>query len=294
MSSDRSAPEPCSCGFALAICFLLLGTPCGYAQFPQFDLTPNTNQYQQGPWVPSLGTMGRDVITLVRAPATLSRSEQLLALGASGVMLSTVAALDRPVYRGLNVHHGIATEVTHPLAGPGRWYDQMGPDRVAYGTAGLLAVGGLALGRRDFTRTSVRIVEAMLLTKAVTGFAKSFFNRTRPFVGKGPLSADPGGFAGRHTELSMPSGHTARAFALASVLSHQADRWYVSTLAYGGAASVGLERIRSGDHWLTDVLVGGTLGYLIGRSVVPSNPPIKGIHYTPIVSTDRVGLSIRF
>lgn len=50
----------------------------------------------------------------------------------------------------------------------------------------------------------------------------------------------------------------------------------------------------SGDHWLTDVMVGGTLGYLIGRSVTRSPSSPGELSYTPILSTDRVGLSIRF
>jgi membrane-associated phospholipid phosphatase len=143
-----------------------------------------------------------------------------------------------------------------------------------------------ALGRRDLTRTSVRVVEAVLLTKAVTGFAKSFVNRSRPFARKGPLTADPGEFDGKHSKLSMPSGHTARAFAVASVLAHQADRRYVSVLAYGGAASVGLERVRSGDHWLTDVVVGGTLGYLIGRSLRPRVGWRRDVHPHPFDRPD--------
>jgi len=62
----------------------------------------------------------------------------------------------------------------------------------------------------------------------------------------------------------------------------------------GGAASVGLERIRSGDHWLTDVAVGGALGYFIGRSVASSAAQTDEVTYTPILSAGRVGLSIRF
>ena len=148
--------------------------------------------------------------------------------------------------------------------------------------------------RRDWTRTSVRVVEALVYTKVVTGLAKSVLNRSRPFVGSGPLTADPGAFSSDHGKLSMPSGHTARAFAVASVLAHRAGRWYVSVPVYGVAASVGMERVRSGDHWLTDVMVGGALGYLIGRSVAASPATSGEVTYTPILGTDRVGLSVRF
>jgi membrane-associated phospholipid phosphatase len=68
----------------------------------------------------------------------------------------------------------------------------------------------------------------------------------------------------------------------------------VSVPAYGVAASVGLERVRSGDHWLTDVMVGGALGYLIGRSVAASPATSDEVTYTPILGTDRVGLLVRF
>jgi membrane-associated phospholipid phosphatase len=285
------------CALGLLCCVLFaLGLPvCAGGQSLQageqgVQPTPPT-----GRWVPSFRTMGQDAVDIVEAPFELTPSERLLVLGASGLVMSTAAALDRPAYRYTSVQSGAVARTTGPLAAPGRWYDRVGPDRFALGTAGLLAAGGLAMQRRSWTRTSVRVVEALVYTKLVTGLAKSVINRSRPFVGGGPLAADPGGFSGAHGKLSMPSGHTARAFAVASVLAHRADRWYVSVPAYGLAASVGMERVRSGDHWLTDIMVGGTLGYLIGRSLAAS--PAAGpdqVTYTPILGTDRVGLSVRF
>ncbi len=237
--------------------------------------------------------MGQNALAIVEAPVTLSRSEQLLTLGASGVVLSAMSTLDRPVHRRLQDRSGSVRATTGGLATPGQWYDRLGPDRAALGTAGLLAAGGLVLRRRAWIRTSVRVLEAVAYTKVVTGVAKGLASRARPFVGGGPFAGAPGTFDGAHTHTSMPSGHTARAFAIASVLAHQADRWYVSVPAYGLAASVGMERIRSGDHWLTDVAVGGALGYAIGR-VVSSPTSSSDVTYTPILSTDRVGLSIQF
>jgi hypothetical protein len=238
--------------------------------------------------------MGTDALAIIRTPFTLTPSEQLLTLGATGLVASTAAVLDDPVHRHFHTRSGAASSLSRPLAGPGRWFDRVGPDRFTVGTAGLLAAGGLALRRRSWTRTSVRLVEALVYTKGVTGFAKSALNRSRPFATADPLTADPGGFDSAHEELSMPSGHTARAFALASVLAHQADRWYVSVPAYGLAGSVAAERVRSGDHWLTDVVVGGALGYFIGRTVSDSPSLGDDVSYTPILSTDRVGLSVQF
>lgn len=246
-----------------------------------------------GPWVPSFRTLGQDALDIATAPFELSRSQQLFALGATGLITSTAAVLDEPAYRSTSQGSGLMSSATHPLAGPGRWYDRIGPDHFALGTAGILAASGVVLRRRALTRTSVKVVEALVYTKVVTGLAKSAINRSRPYAASGSFTADPGEFSSKHSELSMPSGHTARAFAVASVLAHQADRWYVSVPAYGLAASVGAERVRSGDHWLTDVMVGGALGYLIGRSVSTS-PSTQGVSYTPVLGTNRVGLKVHF
>ena len=275
----------CSAGLFFAF------PPCAEAQVG--PSLPSLDAERPQGWVPSLRSIGQDAVDIAGAPFTLSPSEQFMVLGATGLVASTAAALDRPAHRGFHVRSGTVARASGPLAAPGRWYDRVGPDRVALGTAGLLAVGGLALQDRHWTRTSVRVVEALAFTKLVTGLAKSAINRTRPYSNPDPLTADPGAFSGTHSKLSMPSGHTARAFAVASVLSHQFDGWYVSVPAYGVAGSVALERVRSGDHWLTDVMVGGTLGYLIGRTV--SAAPLPGdLSYTPILGTDRIGLSVRF
>ncbi len=247
-----------------------------------------------GPWVPSLRTIGQDAVDIVEAPFSLSRSQRWLTLGAAGVVASTAMVLDRPTYHRASVGDGAVSHTAHSLAVPGRWYDRMGPDRAILGTAGLLAASGLVLQRRDFTRTSVRVVEALVYTKLVTSFAKGAVSRSRPFAQSGALAAEPGAFTSEHAALSMPSGHTARAFAVASVLAHEFDRWYVSAPAYGIATSVAVERVQSGDHWLTDVMVGGVLGYLIGRSISPTPSEPDEVTYTPVLSTNRVGLSVQF
>jgi membrane-associated phospholipid phosphatase len=141
----------------------------------------------------------------------------------------------------------------------------------------------------------VHVAEAVVYTKVVTSAAKGVIGRTRPFATDDPLALDDAEeIATAHEELAMPSGHTSRAFALASVLSHEFDRWYVSVPAYGFATSVGLQRIHSGDHWLTDVVVGAALGYAIGR-IVADPPPAKGtVTYQPLVAPNHVGVSVRF
>jgi hypothetical protein len=66
--------------------------------------------------------------------------------------------------------------------------------------------------------------------------------------------------------LSFPSGHTANAFAWATVAArHFGPKLGVP--AYAFAALVGVGRMEKNVHYLSDVVAGASLGYLVGRTV---------------------------
>jgi membrane-associated phospholipid phosphatase len=65
---------------------------------------------------------------------------------------------------------------------------------------------------------------------------------------------------------SFPSGHTASAFATASVLERHLG-WKAGLPAYGFATYVGLARMSANKHHLSDVMMGAAVGIAAGRSV---------------------------
>jgi len=74
--------------------------------------------------------------------------------------------------------------------------------------------------------------------------------------------------------LAWPSGHTSSSFTVAAVL----DELYgpeVGIPAYIGAGFVGYRMMDSGDHWASDVLFGGVLGYLVGHHVAGKGEDAK-------------------
>jgi len=74
--------------------------------------------------------------------------------------------------------------------------------------------------------------------------------------------------------LAWPSGHTSSSFTVAAVL----DEFYgpeVGIPAYIGASFVGYRMMDSGDHWASDVLFGGVLGYLVGHHVAGKDGTAK-------------------
>ena len=90
---------------------------------------------------------------------------------------------------------------------------------------------------------------------------KLAFNREFPYTA-GSQGAFWGG--GR----SFPSGHAAASFAFASAVAHRYphNRW-VKWGAYGLATGVALSRYPAKRHYLSDILVGSTLGYVTGTYV---------------------------
>jgi len=102
------------------------------------------------------------------------------------------------------------------------------------------------------------------------------------------------GIANNHSpndkDFAWPSGHTASSFCVASVL----DEFYgpnVGIPAYLLAGFVGYRMMDSGDHWASDVLFGGVLGYVVGHSIAGEHKrlEIAGFQVLPLVSPERDG-----
>ena len=68
---------------------------------------------------------------------------------------------------------------------------------------------------------------------------------------------------------SFPSGHTIAAFSVATITARRYGnhRW-VPYVAYGAAALVGFSRLSLSAHFMSDVFMGGALGYSISRFTV--------------------------
>ncbi len=70
----------------------------------------------------------------------------------------------------------------------------------------------------------------------------------------------------REDSYSFPSGHATSAFAVAAILDH----YYgpkVAIPVYATGAFVAFARIEQNKHYLSDVVAGATIGWLIGKTV---------------------------
>jgi Capsule assembly protein Wzi/PAP2 superfamily len=102
--------------------------------------------------------------------------------------------------------------------------------------------------------------EAAIDSFVVTESLKYLFQRQRPYEGNGAGHFFHGG-------TSFPSEHAAAAWSIAGIIAHEYPGRLPKFLAYGLATAVSLSRIKSRDHFPSDVLVGSGIGWLISQEV---------------------------
>ena len=130
---------------------------------------------------------------------------------------------------------------------------------------------GLVRGDSKMQRTALLAGEAVADAEIVTTVLKDATKRVRPagFPAQGGNQYDSW-FESRGSFVrgkgSFPSGHTIAAFSVATIVARRYGnhRW-VPYVAYGVAGLVGFSRLSLSAHFLSDVLVGGALGYSISR-----------------------------
>lgn len=147
--------------------------------------------------------------------------------------------------------HGFDTEIRHirnnAIPGFRHTYD----DYLQY-TPGVLAIGLKAAGyesRSSWGRMAVSdAFSAGIMAIAVNGIKYSV-RRMRP---------------DGTSRNSFPSGHTATAFMMATIL-HKEYGWRSPWFSIGGytvASVTGISRVMNNRHWTTDVVAGATIGIL--------------------------------
>lgn len=143
-------------------------------------------------------------------------------------------------------------------------------------TIGLLAVPGVySLLKGDaMWGYGLMYFETVAMTYGLKELAKNLVVRERPYVyGSGAPAEE---FSNGDYCRSFPSGHTALAFASATFLTmvmgfdDSASSWRLPVCigSYAVALGVAASRVLSGNHYITDVLVGALIGAACG-AVVP-------------------------
>lgn len=124
---------------------------------------------------------------------------------------------------------------------------------------GIYISGRKALGR--FTALSYGLMAAVVYP------LKFAVSRPRPDISNQLIQTT--------TQHSFPSGHTASAFVLATMLSYEKKE--MKYVFFGLAGLVGFSRIYLGVHYPSDVFVGALIGYSAGKIVLKYRGKINSL-----------------
>lgn len=192
----------------------------------------------------------RDQTTIWTSPAKIRPSTLVWLTPWSG-LTATLIATDRDVTRQVSANKSdvrAAKRISDVgLAG-------------MLGVAGGLYLSGVASGNPHARETGWLAGEAIANGLVVNTVLQQATLRNRPLA-----ASHPGEW--RRSGSAFPSDHSIAAWAAATVIANEYPGWATRFLAFGSAAAVSTTRVLARQHSPSDVFVGSTLGYLIGRGV---------------------------
>jgi hypothetical protein len=131
----------------------------------------------------------------------------------------------------------------------------------------ILYTAGLLKQDAHARETGILTGEALVDSVIVEEVGKIVFRRERPLTNR---AAGDFFSAGLGTGSSFPSSHSTLAWSAAAVVAGEYPSKWVQAGVYTLATGVSVTRVLGQEHFPTDVLVGGSLGWLVGRYVFNS------------------------
>ena len=230
-----------------------------------------------------------DGLNLATAPFNFT-STDWLKTGAFVIATGLAFSLDPKIKENVSQQH---TTSLDNLTGFGEKYGT-----ISY--AGIFAGGmyltGKIIGNKSVATTGRMLTESVLYSGLAVSLLKYTDGRSRPYTDEGPVTMFTYSF--QEANVSFPSGHTATAFAISTVLANRINNPFATVALYGLAGFTGYQRIYDNKHWFSDVFVGAAIGYFIGSSIVNSEENRESDNFwgsldvMPSVNSSGAGLSL--
>jgi membrane-associated phospholipid phosphatase len=207
---------------------------------------------------------GRDFKGVVSAPFDWNKRDflRLAVLSGAGLL---IYSFDQHVYKWVQENRGPSSEDASSV------FSYFGNGGVLLGLAGVIYAVGEVNHQDALRKTALLSVESLATASALAWALKAITGRARPYAGESSHSFHP--FSFKSSYWSLPSGHAAAAFAVATTIAEQSDSPAIDIAAYGLATLAGLSRIHDCKHWASDVFIGSVIGYFVGKKISDLNRP---------------------
>ena len=246
-----------------------------------------------------INTASDDFKYLVASPLRMTQKDGLKLLALSGLSAGLIFHFDQEIEDNLIENHRFKSPVLHSFSNIAKTYGAS-DHAVIYMFSGLsssILAGGYLFNDNKMWDTGFLMVESFVYSQFITWFGKLALGRARPYAQKGSHDFNFFAFSvDDRSYRSMPSGHTTAVFALMTVLAKQYEQWWIKYPAYTFATAAAIQRVDSGHHWASDVLLGGCIAYFVADILV-DNHKLKKTSQTslkPYILSNEMGLSLYF
>lgn len=215
----------------------------------------------------NLETFSTDFGDLTNRPINWDKNEWLTFIGITGLTYGTMyidefvreRVIENNIYRG-----SIPVELGRIWGEP-------------YATliiGGGFYLQGIIAENKANEKIGFEIGESAIFTGLLTLLLKYSFGRERPRENSDAFSFQPFSFRGDNF-LSINSGHTALGFSLSTVLAKNTDNDWIKAVYYLPAFLTAFSRVYQNHHWLSDVILGGIIGYSVAEFTSKQHKPNK-------------------
>lgn len=129
--------------------------------------------------------------------------------------------------------------------------DQLVKPYTVAGSLGVLYLVGFSTKNAKLKATTYDLANGYLIETGIVMALKYAVGRQRPDI---------------KNRLSFPSGHAGSAFLGATILNHHYGP-KIGIPVYLAAAYIGASRLKKNSHYLSDVIAGAGIGYLVGKTI---------------------------
>lgn len=215
-------------------------------------------------FVDDMKHVGGDIIGIWTSPFRASQRDWLLVAATGGAFGVSMLADQSVSDWAIRNREGSFFDALEPVRSGGAVYtgkNIVPPIAVVY-------VAGLAFknqGMRDFV---TGCASAWLSQSVLRKGAYLAVGRERPDTSPdNPQRWEFPGDRGDWQKHSFPAGHFANAMSCATFWAERFEMGWWGAPVYAVAGAIGIGRMADGGHWTSDTVLGGILGYAVGREI---------------------------
>ncbi len=228
-----------------------------------------------------LGNFAGDIWSVWTSPAHMRRQDVLSTAATLGTAV-LASRIDSAAFVWMQSHERtLVMRMLAPIRENARWSPyEFGSGQYLLPVSAVLYVAGRFSHSVNLRDAGVGCAAGHLSSMGLRQVAFRSVTRARPNASPSPFEISFPGTTEWARE-SFYSGHISNSMACASFLAHRYAFGLAEPLPYAFSVAIGIGRLADGHHWVSDMIVGGVVGFAIGKAIAE-----RQLHRTEVPAGD--------